>query len=62
MIKDGPRSVYARCPAPKCDTIVHEAAYKALVSKELFDRYNYFLLRSFVEDNDNVSRISFSFH
>eukprot|EP01119_Soliformovum_irregulare_P003803 TRINITY_DN14864_c0_g1_i1.p1 TRINITY_DN14864_c0_g1~~TRINITY_DN14864_c0_g1_i1.p1 ORF type:complete len:514 (+),score=110.76 TRINITY_DN14864_c0_g1_i1:51-1592(+) len=54
MIRDGPRSVYARCPAPKCKAIVHEAAYKSLVDPKLYERYSYFLQRSFVEDNDHM--------
>jgi ariadne-1 len=53
-IKDGPVSVYARCPAPKCKAIVHEAAYKELVSPELYERYNSYLFRSFVEDNEQT--------
>lgn len=53
-IKDGPRCVYITCPAPKCKTIVHEAAYKNLVSPELFERYNSFLLKCFVEDNEHI--------
>eukprot|EP01114_Cavostelium_apophysatum_P018563 TRINITY_DN576_c0_g1_i1.p1 TRINITY_DN576_c0_g1~~TRINITY_DN576_c0_g1_i1.p1 ORF type:complete len:511 (+),score=127.36 TRINITY_DN576_c0_g1_i1:176-1708(+) len=53
-IKDGPTSVYARCPAPKCKSIVHEQAYKTLVSKPLFERYTTFLHRSFVDDNAQI--------
>lgn len=53
-IKDGPACVYAKCPAPKCKAIVHEVAYKTLVPKDLFEKYNYFLWRSFVEDNPQM--------
>jgi len=54
LIKDGPRSVNARCPAPKCKCIVHEAAYKQLVNPQTYERYKTYLLRSFVEDNPHV--------
>lgn len=54
LIRDGPRAVYARCPAPKCQAIVHESAYRALVTPEQFNRYNRFLLRTFVEDNQQM--------
>lgn len=52
MIRDGPRAVYAKCPAPKCQATVHEEAYKSIVSAEMYERYKKFLLRSFVEDNE----------
>ncbi len=61
MIKDGPRCVYAHCPAPKCKAIVHEEAYKNLTTKAIYDKYNTFLLRSFVDDNPQVN-IIISFH
>eukprot|EP01116_Phalansterium_solitarium_P016041 TRINITY_DN3629_c0_g1_i2.p2 TRINITY_DN3629_c0_g1~~TRINITY_DN3629_c0_g1_i2.p2 ORF type:complete len:507 (-),score=120.91 TRINITY_DN3629_c0_g1_i2:43-1563(-) len=50
-IQEGARCVFARCPAPKCNFIVHEAAYKALVPADEYTRYNIFLLRSYVDDN-----------
>lgn len=53
-IKDGPSCVHARCPAPKCKAIVHEQAYKKLVTNQQFDRFNTFLLRSFVDDNTQI--------
>lgn len=53
-IKDGPSCVYAKCPAPKCKSIVHEQAYKTLVSKEQCERYNTFLHRSYVDDNAQI--------
>jgi len=40
--------------APKCKSVVHEEAYKKIVSPELFDKYSRYLLRSFVEDNPKV--------
>lgn len=54
MVKDGPRSVYARCPAPKCKAIVHEEAYKQLTSPETYKKYCTFLFRSFVDDNAQI--------
>jgi len=53
-IKDGATCVYAKCPAPKCGCMIHEAAYKQLVSESLFEKYNYYLNRSFVEDNEFI--------
>eukprot|EP01118_Nematostelium_gracile_P013300 TRINITY_DN4_c0_g1_i2.p1 TRINITY_DN4_c0_g1~~TRINITY_DN4_c0_g1_i2.p1 ORF type:complete len:540 (-),score=136.34 TRINITY_DN4_c0_g1_i2:83-1480(-) len=53
-IRDGAEAVHAKCPAPKCKAIVHEAAYKVLVSPDKYERYNTFLLRSFVEDNEQM--------
>lgn len=50
-VKDGPACVYARCPAPKCNSIVHEAAYKQLTAPATFEKYLSFLHRSFVDDN-----------
>jgi len=53
-IKDGAACVMARCPSPKCRAIVHEQAYKKLISPQLYERYNIFLLRSFVDDNTQI--------
>jgi len=53
-IKDGPIAIYSKCPAPKCKCIVHEQAYKQLVSPAQFEKYNRFLMRSFVEDNTQI--------
>jgi ariadne-1 len=53
-IKDGARSIYCHCPAPDCEVIVHEDAFRTLVSEEQFARYLLFLKRSFVDDNPTV--------
>lgn len=50
-IKEGPRCVFARCPSPKCNSIVHEEAYKKLSSKQNYEKYKVFLFRSYVDDN-----------
>eukprot|EP01087_Luapelamoeba_hula_P020848 TRINITY_DN717_c0_g1_i1.p1 TRINITY_DN717_c0_g1~~TRINITY_DN717_c0_g1_i1.p1 ORF type:complete len:534 (-),score=92.35 TRINITY_DN717_c0_g1_i1:159-1760(-) len=54
QIKDGPRCIYSHCMAPKCTSVVHEDAYKSIVSAEDFKRYSTYLLRSFVDDNPKV--------
>lgn len=51
---DGSACIATRCPSPKCKTIVHEDAFRRIVSKELFDKYSDYLLRSFVDDNPQI--------
>lgn len=53
-IKDGPICISARCPAPKCKAIVNENAFKTLVDEASFKKYEHYLARSFVENNDYV--------
>eukprot|EP01089_Gocevia_fonbrunei_P016035 TRINITY_DN4881_c0_g2_i1.p1 TRINITY_DN4881_c0_g2~~TRINITY_DN4881_c0_g2_i1.p1 ORF type:complete len:511 (-),score=87.18 TRINITY_DN4881_c0_g2_i1:29-1561(-) len=53
-IKDGAECIIKKCMAPNCNSVVHEEAYKKIVSPELFERYKKYLLRSFVEDNPKV--------
>lgn len=55
MVKEGPKAVYTKCPSPKCKCIVHEEAFKRLVSPEIFAKYTEYMLRSFVEDNLQVN-------
>lgn len=40
--------------APKCTCVVHEDAYKKIVSAEEYKTYSKYLLRSFVDDNPKV--------
>jgi len=53
-IHDGPHCIYAKCMAPKCPCVVHEDAYKKIVSEAEFKTYSKYLLRSFVDDNPKV--------
>jgi len=53
-IQDGPGCISIKCMAPKCRSVVHEDAFKKIVSPESFVIYNRFLLRSFVDDNPKV--------
>eukprot|EP01099_Mayorella_cantabrigiensis_P004224 TRINITY_DN316_c0_g1_i2.p2 TRINITY_DN316_c0_g1~~TRINITY_DN316_c0_g1_i2.p2 ORF type:complete len:246 (-),score=77.19 TRINITY_DN316_c0_g1_i2:936-1673(-) len=53
-IEDGAESVYTRCMSPGCKEIVHEEAFKAIVTPQLFKKYSAYLLRSFVEDNPQI--------
>jgi ariadne-1 len=53
-INDGAECITATCMAPKCKSVVHEEAYKKIVSPKLFEQYSKFLLRSFVDDNPKV--------
>mmetsp|Transcript_42957 Transcript_42957/g.108434 ORF Transcript_42957/g.108434 Transcript_42957/m.108434 type:complete len:526 (-) Transcript_42957:588-2165(-) len=54
QIAEGPECVKAICIRPGCTEVVHEKAYKKLVSPELYSKYEHYLLRSFVEDNPLV--------
>jgi ariadne-1 len=53
-IASGPECTSASCPAPKCKAKVHEDTYKALVEKDMFERYANFIIKSFVDDNPLV--------
>lgn len=53
-INEGPECVYATCPAPKCKLRVHENTMRALVTPVLFDKYQNFVLKTFVDDNPLV--------
>lgn len=53
-IMDGPECVFTKCMAPKCSCVVHEDAFKKIVSDQLFKTYSRYLLRSFVDDNPKV--------
>ncbi len=57
MLKEeGAKSVFAHCPYPKCKCIVNEVAFKKLVTNASYERYENYMLRSFVEDNQNVKK------
>lgn len=47
-------AAWTKCPNPRCKDIVHERAFKKLVSKQNYKIYEKALLRSMVEDNPNV--------
>jgi len=53
-IEEGAESVYTRCMSPGCKEIVHEEAFKTVVTPALFKKYSNYLLRSFVEDNPQI--------
>jgi len=53
-INEGPECAYATCPAPKCKVKAHEIAFKSLVSPPMYEKYQIFLLKSFVNDNPLV--------
>mmetsp|Transcript_2590 Transcript_2590/g.2897 ORF Transcript_2590/g.2897 Transcript_2590/m.2897 type:complete len:512 (+) Transcript_2590:112-1647(+) len=45
---------FTKCPAPKCNELTHDRAFKKLVSKEMYKRYRKKLYCSIVEDNPLV--------
>ncbi|KAM9998601.1 hypothetical protein ACTFIY_008264 [Dictyostelium cf. discoideum] len=53
-VSEGPECIYTPCPAPKCKVIVHQDAFKQIVSPEVFERFNNFILKSYVDDNPQV--------
>lgn len=53
-IQDGVECITKKCMWPKCICVVHEEAYKKIVSPTLYEIYNKFLFRSFVDDNPKV--------
>jgi hypothetical protein len=62
MLKEeGAKSVFSHCPYPKCKCIVNEVAFKKLCTEESYKRYENYMLRSFVEDNQNVLFVTASY-
>ena len=53
-IKDGTQCLSLKCPYPKCNLVVSEVMIKKTVSKELFEKYNKYLMRSFIDDDPNI--------
>jgi len=53
-VMEGPAVLLACCPAPKCKVRVHEDAVHKLVKPDLFEKYQSFLLKSYVDDNPVV--------
>jgi ariadne-1 len=47
-------AVWTKCPHPKCKDIVHDRAFKKLVSPTLYKTYKKSLLRSLVTDNPRM--------
>ncbi|XP_023004376.1 probable E3 ubiquitin-protein ligase ARI8 isoform X1 [Cucurbita maxima] len=50
-INDGPGCLMLRCPVPSCGAVVGEDMVNSLVSNEDREKYDRYLLRSYVEDN-----------
>jgi len=53
-IKEGAECTLTKCMRPKCKDLVHEDAFRIIVSPDLYTQYSRFLLRSFVDDNPQV--------
>eukprot|EP01090_Pellita_catalonica_P016142 TRINITY_DN4551_c0_g1_i1.p1 TRINITY_DN4551_c0_g1~~TRINITY_DN4551_c0_g1_i1.p1 ORF type:complete len:404 (-),score=50.42 TRINITY_DN4551_c0_g1_i1:464-1519(-) len=53
-IDEGAECITKNCMAPGCKCVVHEEAYKKILSAARLKKYQKFLLRSFVEDNPKV--------
>nr|GMC55917.1 probable E3 ubiquitin-protein ligase ARI8 [Ipomoea batatas] len=50
-INDGPGCLMLRCPDPSCSAAVGQDMVQELASRDDKEKYNRYLLRSFVEDN-----------
>lgn len=50
-INDGPGCLTLRCPDPSCDAAIGQDMIDTLTSGEDKDKYNRYLLRSYIEDN-----------
>lgn len=53
-INDGPGCLTLRCPDPSCDAAIGQDMIDTLTSGEDKDKYNRYLLRSYIEDNRKV--------
>jgi len=47
-------AVWTKCPHPKCKDIVHDRAFKKIVSKPMYKVYTKMMFRSLVEDNPQI--------
>ena len=48
------QAAYINCPHYKCLSLVQEATVKLMVDEAIYRKYCMFLMKSFVEDNENV--------
>jgi len=48
-ISDGPDAIFAYCPDEKCNMIVPESLFKKLVTPEKYEKYQYYLFKSFID-------------
>ena len=48
-VQAGPDCVFAVCPDMECNLVVPERIFKKLLTKEKFERYKFFVLKSFVD-------------
>lgn len=53
-INDGPGCLMLRCPDPSCDAAVDQDMINLLASDEDREKYDRYLLRSYIEDNKKV--------
>lgn len=53
-INDGPGCLMLRCPDPSCGAAVDQDMINLLVSAEDKEKYDRYLLRSYIEDNKKV--------
>ncbi|KAM5564781.1 putative E3 ubiquitin-protein ligase ARI8 [Rosa sericea] len=53
-IKDGPACLMLRCPEPPCRAAVGPDLISVLVSKQEYERYRHYLLRSYVEQQTKI--------
>lgn len=53
-VDEGPGCIFTTCMAPKCSSVVHEDAFKRMLSAERFAKFSKYVLRSFVDDNKTV--------
>ena len=58
-VEKGGSCIYAECMKKGCKQLCHQEFYKRVVDKPHFERYNFFLDRSFVEDNPRVKYCPF---
>ena len=53
-INDGPGCLVLRCPDPSCGAAVGQDMINLLASDEDKEKYDRYLLRSYIEDNKKV--------
>lgn len=56
IVADGPGCLSMRCPDPDCEAAVPETFVKTLAPEATWNKYKRYVLRSYVDDNRNVSR------
>lgn len=55
VVADGPGCLSMRCPDPDCEAAVPESFVRTLAPEATWSKYKRYLLRSYVDDNRNVS-------